>query len=68
MPRGVGSRKRKKRDSGDVGTSSDPITHNLTPRGQQPPPVYYGDDIEMSDIVESSDDDVEDPTLNFEVS
>jgi hypothetical protein len=49
MPRGAGTQKRKKRSSGDVGTSSDPSTHNLRPRGQQPPPVYYGDDIEMSD-------------------
>jgi hypothetical protein len=68
MSRGVGSQKRKKRGSGNVGTSSGPSMHNLRPKGQQPPPVYYGDDIEMSDRVESSDDDVEDPTLNFELS
>jgi hypothetical protein len=69
MPKGAGSQKRKKRGSGDAGTSSGPSTHNLRPpRGQPPPPVYYGDDIEMSDRVESSDDDVEDPSLNFELS
>jgi hypothetical protein len=68
MPRGASSQKRKERGSGDVGTSFGPSTHNLRPRGQPPPPVYYGDDIEMSDKVESSDDDVEDPSLNFELS
>jgi hypothetical protein len=69
MPKGAGAQKRKKRGSGDAGTSSGPSTHNLRPpRGQPPPPVYYGDDIEMSDRVESSDDDVEDPSLNFELS
>jgi hypothetical protein len=59
--------KRKKRGSGDAGTSSGPSV-NLRPRGPPPPPVYYGDDIEMSDKMESSDDDVEDPSLNFELS
>jgi hypothetical protein len=68
MLRGVSSQKIKKRGSGDAGTSSGPSTHNLRPRGQPPPPVYYGDDIEMSDRVESSDGDVEDPSLNFELS
>jgi hypothetical protein len=68
MPRGVSSQKRKKRVSGDTGVSSGPSAHNLRPRGQPPPPVYYGDNIVMSDKVESSDDDVEDPTLNFEFS
>jgi hypothetical protein len=68
MPKGASAQKRKKRGSGDVGMSSGPSTHNLRPRGQPPPPVYYGDDIETSDRVESSDDDVEDPSLNFELS
>jgi hypothetical protein len=69
MPRGIGSQKRKKRGSGDAGTSSGLSTHNLRPRGQPPPPpVYYGDDTEISDRVESSDDDVENPSLNFELS
>jgi hypothetical protein len=68
MPRGVGTQKRKKRGSGGAGTSSGPSTHNLRPRGQPPPPVYYRDDIEMSNKIESSDDDVEDPSLNFELS
>jgi hypothetical protein len=68
MPKGAGAQKRKKRGSGYAGTSSGPSAHNLRPRGQPPPPIYYGDDIEMSDRVESSDDDVEDPSLNFELS
>jgi hypothetical protein len=67
MPKGAGAQKRKKRGSGDAGTSSSPSV-NLRPRGPPPPLVYYGDDIEMSDRVESSDDDVEDPSLNFELS
>jgi hypothetical protein len=67
MPKGAGAQKRKRRGSGDAGTSSGPSV-NLRPRGPPPPPVYYGDDIEMSDRVESSDDDVEDPSLNFELS
>jgi hypothetical protein len=67
MPKGAGAQKRKKRGSGDAGTSSGPSV-NLRPRGLPPPPVYYGDDIEMTDRVESSYDDVEDPSLNFELS
>jgi hypothetical protein len=68
MARGAGSQKRKKRGSGDVETSSSPSAHNFRPRGHPPPPVYYLDDIEMSDRVERSDDDVEDPSLNFELN
>jgi hypothetical protein len=68
MPSGAGAQKRKKRGSGDAETSSSPSTHNLRPRELPPPPVYYGDDIEMSDRVESSDDDVEHPSLNFELN
>jgi hypothetical protein len=67
MPKGAGAQKRKKRCSGDAGTSFGPSV-NLRPRELPPPPVYYGDDIEMTDRVESSYDDVEDPSLNFELS
>jgi hypothetical protein len=65
--KGAGAQKRKKRGSGDARTSSDPSV-NLKPRGPPPPPIYCGDDIEMSDGVESSDDDIDDPSLNFELS
>jgi hypothetical protein len=67
MPKGVGAQKRKKRGSDGDETCSGPSV-NLRPRGPPSPPVYYGDDIEMSDRVESSDDDVEDPSHNFELS
>jgi hypothetical protein len=48
--------------------SGRPPVQALRPSGQQQPPVYYGDGIEMSNRVESSDDDGEDPILNFELS